>query len=91
MTSEDIGSYYVPDFIHITGVKLPNIVDANKTLRAIKGAPPQSLFSQFCLHCLWFGNCNIRGIYDSFANHILLLAFFNYKIIFFPPLLSGRD
>ncbi|KAL9679748.1 hypothetical protein QQ045_017614 [Rhodiola kirilowii] len=33
-----------------------------KSARSIKGAPSQSLFAQFCLHCLWFGNCNIRAI-----------------------------
>ncbi|CAI9107041.1 OLC1v1006313C1 [Oldenlandia corymbosa var. corymbosa] len=30
--------------------------------QAIKGAPLNSLFAQFCLHALWFGNCNIRAI-----------------------------
>lgn len=30
--------------------------------RAIKGAPLGSLFTQFCLHLLWLGNCNIRAI-----------------------------
>ncbi|XP_017430276.2 uncharacterized protein LOC108338091 isoform X1 [Vigna angularis] len=34
----------------------------NKTLGAIKGAPLESLFAQFCLHSLWFGDCNIRAI-----------------------------
>ncbi|KAI5408541.1 uncharacterized protein LOC127084496 isoform X1 [Lathyrus oleraceus] len=33
-----------------------------KTSRAVKGAPLESLFAQFCLHSLWFGNCNIRAI-----------------------------
>lgn len=33
----------------------------NKYGRALKGAPSDSLFAQFCLHALWFGNCNIRG------------------------------
>ncbi|KAI7989290.1 putative UDP-N-acetylglucosamine--peptide N-acetylglucosaminyltransferase SPINDLY [Camellia lanceoleosa] len=27
-----------------------------------EGAPLYSLFVQFCLHSLWFGNCNIRAI-----------------------------
>lgn len=36
----------------------------HKSSRAIKGAPLGSLFAQFCLHSLWFGNCNIRGTYD---------------------------
>ncbi|XP_059300666.1 uncharacterized protein LOC132052939 isoform X1 [Lycium ferocissimum] len=30
--------------------------------RTIKGAPLESLFGQFCLHALWFGDCNIRAI-----------------------------
>ncbi|CAO2824834.1 unnamed protein product [Amaranthus hypochondriacus] len=34
----------------------------NKSSRAIKGAPSESLFAQFCLHALWLGNCNIRAI-----------------------------
>ncbi|CAA6654711.1 unnamed protein product [Spirodela intermedia] len=28
----------------------------------IKGAPLGSLFAQFCLNALWFGNCNIHAI-----------------------------
>ncbi|KAK4777658.1 hypothetical protein SAY87_017845 [Trapa incisa] len=34
----------------------------NKNCRMIKGAPLGSLFAQFCLNCLWIGNCNIRAI-----------------------------
>jgi len=34
----------------------------NKYTRAMRGAPADSLFGQFCLHALWFGNCNIRAI-----------------------------
>ncbi|XP_043724681.1 rab3 GTPase-activating protein catalytic subunit isoform X2 [Telopea speciosissima] len=34
----------------------------HKNSRVIKGAPLESLFAQFCLNCLWFGNCNIRAI-----------------------------
>ncbi|KAK6927129.1 Rab3GAP catalytic subunit, conserved domain, partial [Dillenia turbinata] len=34
----------------------------HKNSRAIKGAPFESLFAQFCFHALWFGNCNIRAI-----------------------------
>ncbi|KAG9158686.1 hypothetical protein Leryth_023116 [Lithospermum erythrorhizon] len=33
-----------------------------KSSKAIKGAPRSCLFAQFCLHALWFGNCNIRAI-----------------------------
>jgi hypothetical protein len=33
----------------------------HEKFQAIKGAPTGSLFSQFCLHALWFGSCNIRG------------------------------
>lgn len=46
------------------GVQLTDFFDGeHKTSRAIKGAPLESLFSQFCLHSLWFGNCNIRGMF----------------------------
>ncbi|XP_057862920.2 uncharacterized protein LOC131071205 isoform X3 [Cryptomeria japonica] len=34
----------------------------HKHALAIKGAPLESLFAQFCLHSLWFGSCNIRAI-----------------------------
>ncbi|TYG88141.1 hypothetical protein ES288_A13G271500v1 [Gossypium darwinii] len=34
----------------------------HKSSRAIKGAPLECLFAQFCLHSLWFGNCSIRAI-----------------------------
>eukprot|EP01018_Ginkgo_biloba_P026455 Gb_39184 [translate_table: standard] len=43
---------------------LPSKVGENchKHAQAVKGAPLESLFSQFCLHSLWFGSCNIRAI-----------------------------
>ncbi|PQQ07921.1 rab3 GTPase-activating protein catalytic subunit isoform X2 [Prunus yedoensis var. nudiflora] len=45
------------------GARFPDVAAAeHKTARAIKGAPLESLFAQFCLHSLWFGNCNIRAI-----------------------------
>lgn len=34
----------------------------HENARAIKGAPTGSLFAQFCLQALWFGNCNICAI-----------------------------
>lgn len=37
-------------------------VNGHKYARNIKGAPLESLFTQFCLHSLWFGSCNIRAI-----------------------------
>ncbi|KAK7276040.1 hypothetical protein RIF29_17171 [Crotalaria pallida] len=40
------------DFVH----------GGDKSSQAIKGAPLESLFAQFCLHSLWFGSCNIRAI-----------------------------
>ncbi|XP_027930589.1 rab3 GTPase-activating protein catalytic subunit isoform X2 [Vigna unguiculata] len=50
--------------LFIDGVQFSDFADSghNKTSRAIKGAPLGSLFAQFCLHSLWFGNCNIRAI-----------------------------
>lgn len=51
------------------GVQFSDFADGgHKTSRAIKGAPLESLFAQFCLHSLWFGNCNIRGIYRVGTN-----------------------
>ncbi|XP_065639114.1 uncharacterized protein LOC112040722 isoform X2 [Quercus suber] len=45
------------------GVQEPNFAKGeHKNSRAIKGAPLESLFAQFCLHSLWVGNCNIRAI-----------------------------
>ncbi|KAF5446664.1 hypothetical protein F2P56_032274 [Juglans regia] len=45
------------------GVRDPDFAKGgHKSSRAIKGAPLQSLFAQFCLNCLWFGSCNIRAI-----------------------------
>ncbi|XP_071715743.1 uncharacterized protein [Rutidosis leptorrhynchoides] len=37
-------------------------VNRHKSSRIIKGAPLETLFAQFCLHSLWFGDCNIRAI-----------------------------
>ncbi|XP_047170869.1 rab3 GTPase-activating protein catalytic subunit isoform X3 [Vigna umbellata] len=49
--------------LFIDGVQFSDFADGGyKTSRAIKGAPLGSLFAQFCLHSLWFGNCNIRAI-----------------------------
>ncbi|XP_027337979.1 rab3 GTPase-activating protein catalytic subunit [Abrus precatorius] len=49
--------------LFIEGIQFYDFADGhNKTSRAVKGAPLGSLFAQFCLHSLWFGNCNIRAI-----------------------------
>ncbi|KAM7258011.1 hypothetical protein ACFE04_013752 [Oxalis oulophora] len=53
------------DIFHdvLAGMKPPDFAKGeHKSSRAIKGAPCQSLFAQFCLHALWFGNCNVRAI-----------------------------
>lgn len=48
------------------GDRLPGLgKEENKNSRMIKGAPLGSLFTQFCLNCLWIGNCNIRGMFDA--------------------------
>ncbi|XP_015932019.1 uncharacterized protein LOC107458326 isoform X1 [Arachis duranensis] len=45
------------------GVQLiDSAYDEHKTPQAIKGAPLETLFAQFCLHSLWVGNCHIRAI-----------------------------
>ncbi|TKY56514.1 Rab3 GTPase-activating protein catalytic subunit [Spatholobus suberectus] len=47
----------------VSGVQLTDSAyGGHKTSRAIKGAPLESLFAQFCLHSLWFGDCNMRAI-----------------------------
>lgn len=43
----------------------------NKYSRAMGGAPSDSLFGQFCLHALWFGNCNIRGLYHVLTSLLI--------------------
>ncbi|XP_019439248.1 PREDICTED: rab3 GTPase-activating protein catalytic subunit-like isoform X2 [Lupinus angustifolius] len=49
--------------LFIEGVQFSDFADdGHKTSRSIKGAPLYSLYAQFCLHSLWFGNCNIRAI-----------------------------
>ncbi|GAY37796.1 hypothetical protein CUMW_031760 [Citrus unshiu] len=50
------------DLFH-EGVQLPDFAkEEHRSSRSIKGAHLESLFAQFCLHSLWFGNCNIRAI-----------------------------
>ncbi|KAL0673270.1 hypothetical protein Bca4012_001251 [Brassica carinata] len=50
----------IKDLFH-QGFKLPDFTKGEHRLsRALKAAPLESLFTQFCLHSLWFGNCNIR-------------------------------
>lgn len=44
------------------GVEFISAESEHKSLRTIKGSPLESLFAQFCLHSLWFGDCNIRAI-----------------------------
>uniref|UniRef100_A0A1J3DV19 Rab3 GTPase-activating protein catalytic subunit n=1 Tax=Noccaea caerulescens TaxID=107243 RepID=A0A1J3DV19_NOCCA len=52
----------IKDLFH-EGSKLPDFTKGEHRLsRALKAAPLESLFTQFCLHSLWFGNCNIRAI-----------------------------
>ena len=54
-------AYVMSSGVHLTD----SAYDGHKTSQAIKGAPLESLFAQFCLHSLWFGNCNIRGMYQN--------------------------
>ncbi|GMJ08958.1 hypothetical protein like AT5G58510 [Hibiscus trionum] len=49
--------------LFLEGLQFPNFAkDEHKSSQAIKGSPLGSLFTHFCLHSLWFGNCNIRAI-----------------------------
>lgn len=56
----------------------------NKSSRAIKGAPSESLFAQFCLHALWLGNCNIRGNYKMKIQYckLLIMPFLTWLAIY---------
>lgn len=51
----------------ISGGQLNFAEGEHKSSRTLKGAPLESLFAQFCLHALWFGECNIRGTYVFFS------------------------
>ncbi|KAK6144700.1 hypothetical protein DH2020_021520 [Rehmannia glutinosa] len=53
---------FIEDFVSVTEAQLDSSVGEHKSSRSIKGAPLESLFAQFCLHALWFGNCSIRAI-----------------------------
>ncbi|KAL0401695.1 UNVERIFIED_CONTAM: Rab3 GTPase-activating protein catalytic subunit [Sesamum latifolium] len=68
-------------FHEVTEAKVGFSLDEHKSSRAIKGSPLDSLFGQFCLHALWFGNCNIRGI---------LLAYELLKVCAGGSLVLGR-
>ncbi|URD93603.1 rab3 GTPase-activating protein catalytic subunit-like [Musa troglodytarum] len=50
------------EIFHDGGHNSHHVERDKKHSRAIKGAPLESLFAQFCLHSLWFGGCNIRAI-----------------------------
>ncbi|PIN14383.1 hypothetical protein CDL12_12992 [Handroanthus impetiginosus] len=49
-------------FHEVMEAKPGSSLGEHKSSRSIKGAPLASLFAQFCLHALWFGNCSIRAI-----------------------------
>ncbi|GFQ00349.1 rab3 GTPase-activating protein catalytic subunit [Phtheirospermum japonicum] len=49
-------------FHEVTEAQMDSSMGEHKSSRSIKGAPMESLFAQFCLHALWFGNCSIRAI-----------------------------
>ncbi|GER51207.1 Rab3 GTPase-activating protein catalytic subunit [Striga asiatica] len=49
-------------FHEVTEAQLNSSPGEHRSSRSIKGAPLESLFAQFCLHALWFGNCSIRAI-----------------------------
>lgn len=50
------------DLFHEGPPKAKSSLNGHKYTRNIKGAPLESLFTQFSLHSLWFGSCNIRAI-----------------------------
>ncbi|KAK9126730.1 hypothetical protein Scep_015576 [Stephania cephalantha] len=50
------------DLFHEGAQNLDHEKGEHRNSRVIKGAPLESLFAQFCLHALWFGDCNICAI-----------------------------
>ncbi|XP_075484211.1 LOW QUALITY PROTEIN: uncharacterized protein LOC142524222 [Primulina tabacum] len=44
------------------GAQLDFSLGEHRNLLAVKGAALESLFAQFCLHVLWFGNCSKHAI-----------------------------
>ncbi|KAK9127354.1 hypothetical protein Syun_016151 [Stephania yunnanensis] len=50
------------DLFHEGAQNLDHEKGEHRNSRIIKGAPLESLFAQFCLHALWFGDCNICAI-----------------------------
>ncbi|PHT46698.1 hypothetical protein CQW23_15856 [Capsicum baccatum] len=49
-------------FHEVEALQLDFAEGYHENSRNIKGAPLKSLFGQFCLHALWFGDCSIRAI-----------------------------
>ncbi|XP_073315050.1 uncharacterized protein [Primulina huaijiensis] len=49
-------------FHEVAGAQLDLSLGEHRNSQAVKGAALESLFAQFCLHALWFGNCGIRAI-----------------------------
>ncbi|TMW96499.1 hypothetical protein EJD97_007259 [Solanum chilense] len=49
-------------FHEVDALQLDFAEGDHENSRTIKGSPLESLFGQFCLHSLWFGDCNIRAI-----------------------------
>lgn len=72
-------------YIITTGAQISSSLDLeSKNSRAIKGAPLESLFAQFCLQSLWFGNCNVRGSYVSqlnFFSQFLFIVHAQYYVL----------
>ncbi|XP_073019709.1 uncharacterized protein [Primulina eburnea] len=49
-------------FHEVAGAQLDFSLGEHRNSRAVKGAALDSLFAQFCLHALWFGNCSKHAI-----------------------------
>ena len=55
--------------------------------KGVKGAPPDSLISRFCLHALRFGTCNIRGT-ENIQFCIFNIAIFDTALFLFLKMFS---
>ncbi|XP_078435560.1 rab3 GTPase-activating protein catalytic protein isoform X2 [Wolffia australiana] len=60
------------------------------TVSAIKGAPLESLFGQFCLNALWFGNCNIQAIALLWIEFVREVRWYWEESQALPRTLAGR-
>ncbi|KAH7287922.1 hypothetical protein KP509_31G003200 [Ceratopteris richardii] len=55
----------------------------------VKGAPTNSLFAQFCLHAMWFGDCNICAISVLWIEFVREMRWYWEELQSFPRMPRG--